>query len=84
MATYFLMATVSCPLMFAMFLSDLMAMLHAPLSHLAALYYCVLVRNDSSGPFLFAWRRSFDQVTVRPDVGRDFGRRGTLGDHPPR
>jgi amino acid transporter len=72
MTTYFLMATVASPLMFAMFFSDLMAMLHAPLSHLQALNVGVLV---ATVPVAFSSLRGAEtsiKVTVRLMLAETF------------
>ena len=65
MTTYFLMATISVPVMFAMFFADFVRVVHIPLSHLNALYLGVVL---STGPVAFYSLRGAEasvKVTVR-------------------
>ncbi len=65
MTTYFLMATISVPVMFSMFFADFVRIVHIPLSHLNALYLGVLL---STGPVAFFCLRGAEasiKVTVR-------------------
>ncbi len=65
MTTYFLMATISVPAMFAMFFADFVRIVHIPLSHLNALYLGVVL---STGPVAFYSLRGAEasvKVTVR-------------------
>src|SRR5712671_2483206 len=65
MSTYFLMATMSVPVMFAMFFADFLRILQAPISHLDALYCGVVV---STIPVAFVCLRGAEasiKVTVR-------------------
>src|SRR5579862_3527076 len=45
MTTYFFMATVSSPVLFAMFFADFLKTIHAPLSHVAALSLGVVISS---------------------------------------
>jgi putrescine importer len=49
MTTYFLMAAVQCPLLFASFFSDLLRVLHVPLPGMSGLYAGVLVATVPVG-----------------------------------
>jgi len=65
MLTYFLMATVSLPVMFAMFFADFVRIIHLPVTHLRALYLGVIV---STIPVAYLCVRGADasiKVTVR-------------------
>jgi amino acid transporter len=65
MTTYFLMATFSVPVMFAMFFADFVRIVHIPLAHLNALYLGVVL---STGPVAFLCLRGAEasiRVTVR-------------------
>jgi amino acid transporter len=65
MTTYFLMATISVPVMFAMFFADFVRIVHIPLSHMTAHYVGVVL---STGPVAFYSLRGAEasvKVTVR-------------------
>jgi amino acid transporter len=65
MLTYFLMATIACPLMFAMFFGDLAEMIHAPLSRSAALYIGVFVATVPVAACCLRGAEASTKVTVR-------------------
>jgi amino acid transporter len=65
MSTYFLMATVSAPVMFAMFFADLLRVIHAPISHLNALYCGVVVSTIPVAFFCLRGAEASVKVTVR-------------------
>ena len=65
MLTYFLMATIACPLMFAMFFGDLAEMIHAPLSRSAALYIGVFVATVPVAASCLRGAEASTKVTVR-------------------
>jgi amino acid transporter len=65
MTTYFLMATFSCPVLFAMFFADLSRMLHLPISHLSALYAGVLVSTVPVGFSCLRGAEASVRLTVR-------------------
>jgi amino acid transporter len=72
MTTYFLMATMSVPVMFAMFFADFTRVLHIPISHLNALYLGVVL---STIPVAFLCLRGAEasvKVTVRLMVIESF------------
>jgi amino acid transporter len=65
MSTYFLMATVSAPVMFAMFLADFLRILKVPISHLDALYLGVVVSTIPVAFFCLRGAEASIKVTVR-------------------
>jgi amino acid transporter len=65
MSTYFLMATVSAPVMFAMFFADLLRVIHAPISHLNALHCGVVVSTIPVAFFCLRGAEASIKVTVR-------------------
>jgi amino acid transporter len=65
MSTYFLMATVSAPIMFAMFLADFLRIVKAPISHLAALYCGIVVSTIPVAFFCLRGAEASIKVTVR-------------------
>jgi len=65
MSTYFLMATVSAPIMFAMFLADFLRIVKAPISHLDALYCGIVVSSIPVAFFCLRGAEASIKVTVR-------------------
>lgn len=65
MSTYFLMATVSAPIMFAMFLADFLRIVRAPISHLDALYCGIVVSTIPVAFFCLRGAEASIKVTVR-------------------
>lgn len=65
MSTYFLMATISVPAMFAMFFADFVRIVHIPLSHLSALYLGVLLSTVPVAFFCLRGAEASIKVTVR-------------------
>lgn len=65
MTTYFLMATMSVPVMFAMFFADFVRVLHIPLSHLNALYLGVVLSTGPVALFCLRGAEASVKVTVR-------------------
>jgi amino acid transporter len=65
MSTYFLMATVSAPIMFAMFLADFLRIVMAPISHLDALYCGIVVSTIPVAFFCLRGAEASIKVTVR-------------------
>lgn len=65
MTTYFLMAAVSCPLMFTMFFVDLVRILHVPMSNLSALYVGVLISTIPVAISCLRGAEASIKVTVR-------------------
>jgi len=65
MSTYFLMATVSAPVMFAMFLADFLRIVKAPISHLDALYLGVVISTIPVAFFCLRGAEASVKVTVR-------------------
>ena len=65
MSTYFLMATVSAPVMFAMFLADFLRIVKAPISHLNALYVGVVISTIPVAFFCLRGAEASIKVTVR-------------------
>jgi amino acid transporter len=65
MSTYFLMATVSAPVMFAMFFADFLRIIHVPISHLDALYWGVVVSTIPVAFFCLRGAEASIKVTVR-------------------
>ena len=65
MSTYFLMATVSAPVMFAMFFADFLRVVQVPISHLNALYLGVLISTIPAAFFCLRGAEASIKVTVR-------------------
>jgi amino acid transporter len=65
MSTYFLMATVSAPVMFAMFFADFLRVIQVPISHLNALYLGVLISTIPAAFFCLRGAEASIKVTVR-------------------
>jgi amino acid transporter len=65
MSTYFLMATVSAPIMFAMFLADFLRIIKLPISHLDALYCGIIVSTIPVAFFCLRGAEASVKVTVR-------------------
>jgi len=65
MMTYFLMATTSVPVMFAMFFADFVRIVHIPLSHLNALYLGVVLSTGPVALFCLRGAEASVKVTVR-------------------
>lgn len=65
MTTYFLMATVSAPVMFAMFFADFLRVIQVPISHLNALFLGVLISTIPAAFFCLRGAEASIKVTVR-------------------
>jgi APA family basic amino acid/polyamine antiporter len=65
MTTYFLMATVSVPVMFAMFFADFVRIVRLPISHMDALYLGVLISTVPAAFFCLRGAEASIKVTVR-------------------
>jgi amino acid transporter len=65
MTTYFMMATMSVPVMFSMFFADFVRILHLPLSHMNALYLGVLLSTVPVAIFCLRGAEASIKVTVR-------------------
>jgi amino acid transporter len=65
MSTYFLMATISIPVMFAMFFADFLRIIHAPISHMNAHYLGVVVSTIPVAFFCLRGAETSIKVTVR-------------------
>jgi basic amino acid/polyamine antiporter, APA family len=65
MTTYFLMATVSVPVMFAMFFADFMRVVQAPVSHMNSLFLGVLISTIPAAFFCLRGAEASIKVTVR-------------------
>jgi amino acid transporter len=65
MTTYFLMATVSAPVMFGMFFADFVRVIQVSISHLNALYLGVLISTIPVAFFCLRGAEASIKVTVR-------------------
>lgn len=65
MTTYFLMATVSVPIMFGMFFADFVRIIQIPISHLNALFLGVLISTIPAAFFCLRGAEASIKATVR-------------------
>lgn len=72
MTTYFLMATITAPILFAMFFADLLLTLHVQLSHLAALYLGILISTVPAAYFCLRGAEASVKMTVRLMLAESF------------